>query len=59
MLYCFEHIFFYTFIFSVEQKREIEFYEKHEKETGGKKVFLHTIVINIYCQYLVLAIIHC
>lgn len=23
--------------FSVEQKREIEFYENHEKETGGKK----------------------
>lgn len=22
--------------FSVEQKREIEFYENHEKETGGK-----------------------
>ena len=46
-------------MFSVEQKREIEFYEKHEQETGGKKVLLHTIVINIYCQYLVLAITHC
>lgn len=48
-------------MFSVEQKREIEFYEKHEQETGGKKVLLHTNVIKIYChsQYLVLAIINC
>lgn len=28
---------FMSGFFSVEQKREIEFYEKHEQETGGKK----------------------
>lgn len=28
--------FYYELFFSVEQKREIEFYENHEKETGGK-----------------------
>lgn len=33
--------------FSVEQKREIEFYENHEKETGGK----NNMCVNFIIAY--------
>lgn len=41
--------------FSVEQKREIEFYENHEKETGGK----NNMCVNFIIAYMMIHVQVC